>query len=87
MHLALEEAQALSWRAAETTKVVFLLTDAPPRPGFAERTLRVLASLRAEGLAIYPVAASGVGSEAELILRTAAILTLSPYLSQPGDPD
>ena len=80
MHLALEEAQGLSWRAAETAKVVFLLTDAPPHPEFTERTLKAFNSLRAEGVAIYPVAASGTNPEAEFILRTAAVLTLSQYL-------
>ena len=86
MHPALEEAQDLGWRAAETAKVVFLLTDAPPHPEFAERTLKAFNSLRAEGLAIYPVGAGGVGPEAEFILRTAAFLTLSQDLSLPEDP-
>ena len=37
-------------------------------------------SLRVGGVAIYPVAASGVAAEAELIMRTAALQTLSQYL-------
>ncbi|MCH8806983.1 MAG: VWA domain-containing protein [Planctomycetes bacterium] len=80
MHLALEEASGLAWRERDTARVLFLVADAPPHAEFAQRALEAVGSLRAAGVAIYPVAASGVAAEAELIMRTAALQTLSQYL-------
>jgi hypothetical protein len=80
MHLALEEAQSLQWRGPGTARMLFLIADAPPHDEFAARTLEAVNALRLEQIAIYPVAASGVAEEAELLMRTAALLTLSQYL-------
>ncbi len=80
MHLALEDAVDLSWRTTNTARVLFLIADAPPHVEFATRTLEAVQALREAGVAIFPVAASGVASEAELIMRTAALLTLSEYI-------
>jgi hypothetical protein len=80
MHLALEEAERLAWRERDTARVLFLIADAPPHEPFARQTMNAVGALRSSGVAIYPVAASGVALEAELIMRTAAMLTLSQYL-------
>ena len=79
MHEALEEAQGLTWRGNDTARVLFLIADAPPHGEFAQRTLDATMGLRFDGVAIYPVAASGVAEEAEFIMRTAALLTVSEY--------
>jgi len=79
MHLALEEAQGLSWRTSETARVLFLIADAPPHSEFAQRTLDAVMALRSAGVAVYPVAASGVADEAEYLMRTAALFTLAEY--------
>ena len=79
MHDALEEAVGLSWREANTTRVLFLIADAPPHERYAEQTLDAVKGLRRAGVAIYPVAASGVAEEAEFVMRTAALMTLSEY--------
>jgi len=91
MHRGLEEAGELAWRGQGTARVLFLVADAPPHAEFAVRTLAAVQALRSAGVAVYPVAASGVDSEAELILRTAAVLTLGQYIfltddSGVGDP-
>ncbi len=79
MHEALEEAEALSWRSNNTARVLFLIADAPPHAEDAQRTLDAVMGLRSAGVAIYPVAASGVADAAEYIMRSAALLTLSEY--------
>ncbi len=79
MHDALEEAEALSWRSSNTARVLFLIADAPPHDEYAQRTLDAVMGLRSAGVAIYPVAASGVADAAEYIMRSAALLTLSEY--------
>ncbi len=79
MHEALEEAEALSWRSGDTARVLFLIADAPPHDEYAQRTLDAVMGLRSTGVAIYPVAASGVADAAEYIMRSAALLTLSEY--------
>ena len=79
MHDALEEALGLSWRGANTTRVLFLIADAPPHERYAQQTLDAVMGLRRAGVAIYPVAASGVAEEAEFVMRTAALITLSEY--------
>lgn len=80
MHLALADAVTLRWREADTARVMFLIADAPPHTFEAQRALQQVLALRNAGVAIYPVAASGVGLEAELIMRTAALLTLGDYV-------
>ena len=80
MHLALEDAQGLTWRAEGTARVLFLVADAPPHAEFAQRTLDAVMALRSAGVVIYPVAASGVAEEAELVMRTAALVTLAEYI-------
>lgn len=80
MHLALEAADGLTWREPGTARVLFLVADAPPHNEFAERTLNAIGGLRRAGVAIYPVAASGVAVRAEVFMRSAALSTLSQYL-------
>ena len=80
MHLALEEAVALDWRADSTARVMFLIADAPPHDADAAQALDAIMDLRRLGVSIYPVAASGVAAEAEYIMRTAALFTLAEYL-------
>jgi len=79
MHEALEEAETLSWRGSDTARVLFLVADAPPHEEYAQRALDAVMGIRSMGVAIYPVAASGVADEAEFIMRSAALLTLSEY--------
>ncbi|NOT01784.1 MAG: VWA domain-containing protein [Phycisphaerales bacterium] len=80
MHVAVEDAAALSWTETGTARMMFLIADAPPHVEFGERTMEGIADLRDAGVAIYPVAASGVADEAEFFMRTAAFVTLSRYL-------
>lgn len=81
MHLAMEAMGQLSWRGGPTTaRVAFLLADAPPHREHFERFLRSAIGARATGIRIFPVAASGVGDEAEAGMRIAAMATGARYL-------
>jgi hypothetical protein len=60
--------------------VLFLVADAPPHAEFAERTLVAANTLRKQGIAMYPVAASGTNDAAEFIFRTCALLSGSQYI-------
>ncbi len=71
MDAALEDAADLSW-SRDSAKVVFLVADAPPHAQQMRRTMDAVDDLRARGAAFYPVAASGVASEAEIVMRAAA---------------
>ena len=80
MDRALEDAAALSWRGDAAARVLFLVADAPPHPEAIDRTLGAVSELRGRGVAVYPVAASGVAEEAELVMRAAALTTGGQYL-------
>ena len=80
MHLALEEADGLDWHGVGTARILFLIADAPPHEVDVAVTLDHIEALRSRGVAMYPVAASGVGGEFELLMRSAALLTLSEYI-------
>jgi hypothetical protein len=80
MHLALESAEQLDWRDQQSARVLFLVADAPPHDRFAQRTLDAVEGLRSQGVRVFPVAASGVATKAEFVMRAAGFLTLGQYL-------
>lgn len=81
MDAALEITADLPWRTgADTARVAFLIADAPPHDQSMAPTMTAVEDLRSAGVAIYPVAASGVASEAEVVMRTSALMTGGQYL-------
>src|SRR5690606_11858339 len=80
MDAAMADAAKLSWRKGDTARVTFLVADAPPHSNKVDDTLDAVDALRAKGVAVYPVASSGVAGEAEFVMRTAAMLTGAQYL-------
>jgi hypothetical protein len=80
MDSAMEATNQLSWRGADTARVTFLVADAPPHTNDIDDTLEAIDDLRAKGIAIYPVASSGVAGEAEFVMRSAALLTGAQYM-------
>ncbi|MEL6616392.1 MAG: carboxypeptidase-like regulatory domain-containing protein, partial [Bacteroidota bacterium] len=79
MDQALEAALDLDWRPS-ATRLLFLVADAPPHDGHIATTMDHVREARASGIRIYPLAASGVGDTAELVMRTAAALTQGRHL-------
>lgn len=80
MDAALADAAKLSWRKGDTARVTFLVADAPPHTNKIDDTFKQVDKLRSKGVAVYPVASSGVAGEAEFVMRTAAMLTGAQYL-------
>ncbi|MBM82164.1 MAG: hypothetical protein CMJ78_16480 [Planctomycetaceae bacterium] len=80
MHLALEQSTELSWRKKNTARVMFLVADAPPHNHALNPTFSAIDALRKNDVAIFPIAASGVREQAEVVMRSAAFLTNSQYL-------
>src|SRR5262245_61403463 len=71
MHLALSEAASLSWSEGPAARVLFLIADAPPHAEHVSAALAATKLLRGKGVAMYPVAASGVDAQAEVLFRMA----------------
>jgi Mg-chelatase subunit ChlD len=80
MDAAMEATSKLSWRKGDTARVAFLVADAPPHANDFDDTFEAVDDLREMGVAVYPVASSGVAGEAEFALRTTAMLTGAEYL-------
>ncbi|MBT7170399.1 MAG: VWA domain-containing protein [Phycisphaerales bacterium] len=76
----LEAAGQLQWQSGNVARVCFHLADAPPHDRAIERTFKAVSALRTQGVALYPVAASGVDKLAEWTMRTEALMTGSNYL-------
>lgn len=80
MDAALVDAASLSWREGDVARMSFLVADAPPHAQDAVATLAAADELRSMGVATYPVAASGVAAEAELVMRAAALMSGGQYV-------
>jgi hypothetical protein len=81
MHVALADAAELSWRSdAGTARIAFVVADAPPHDQDVSAALAATEQLRAQGVGIYPVAASGVAAEAEAVMRAAAAASGGQYV-------
>lgn len=80
MEAALADAEGLSWRKGNVARVSFLIADAPPHIEHYGATLGSVERLREKGVVIYPIAASGAASEAEIFMRIAAMLTGAVYI-------
>lgn len=81
MDAALADASDLRWRDdPATARMAFLVADAPPHDDRVEATMLATDRLRAQGVGVYPVAASGVAAEAEAVMRAAALASGGQYL-------
>lgn len=80
MDTALHSALQLNWRNSNTARVMFLVGDAPPHTERAASAVTALNNLRQKGVRIFPVGASGVEKSAEILMRTASVLTMGQYL-------
>ncbi|MCA9720515.1 MAG: VWA domain-containing protein, partial [Myxococcales bacterium] len=90
-HRALANASELSWSPGDAARVALWVGDAPPHPGDIGPAMAASELLRARGVAVYPVAASGVDPAAEFVMRASALLSGAEYVfltddSGVGDP-
>jgi hypothetical protein len=75
------DANKLQWRSDDSTaKFIFWLADAPPHDQDMIAAVKEAGNLGDKGVAIYPIASSGVDQDAELLMRYAALSTGGQYL-------
>jgi hypothetical protein len=80
MEQALAEANQLSWRGGETSRVLVLNADAPPHDYDLQSALAESQIALQQGIRIYPLAASGVAETAEYLMRVMAVTSGGRYL-------
>lgn len=80
MEQALNNAVQAQWRSGNTTRLVFLVADAPPHDQDLGNAIKYAKVARGLGLRIYPLAASGVADTAEYLMRIMAVTTHGRYL-------
>ncbi|HEY3451876.1 MAG TPA: hypothetical protein VGK67_36295 [Myxococcales bacterium] len=78
--LGLQRASELTWRSGSVARMVFHVADAPAHAQNVGRLLQSVKALRAKGVHVYPVAASGVDEKTEYAMRSEAQLTGGRYL-------
>jgi Mg-chelatase subunit ChlD len=79
LHVALHE---MDWRDQDTLRLVFLVADAPPHLDYLQDYdyAQEMAVAAANGVKIFPIAASGSDDQAEYIFRQLAQFTMGRYL-------
>lgn len=80
MDQALEAAMQYNWGTGTEARVITLVADAPPHDEQIEATLNAGFEAREKGIQLMSLAASGVATTAEIIMRTMAVLTHSSYI-------
>jgi len=78
MDQALHQAIDANWQDG-SARILFLVADAPPHNNKMRDTWNAAVQARARNIHIVPVAASGVGENAEYIMRSMAAFTNSRY--------
>ncbi|WP_437899359.1 vWA domain-containing protein [Sorangium sp. So ce124] len=79
--MALSKTADLSWRTGDdTARLAFWVADAPHHENNAAAMAGGIRALKDLGVAVYPVASSGVDELTELSMRSAAQLTGGRYL-------
>lgn len=77
---ALSSALTLNWRRGKGERILIHIADAPPHSRDAARYLGAVREAARRDIQIYGLGASGVGDEAEMLMRQAAAMTSGRYL-------
>ncbi len=80
MDAAMKLVPTLSWSETNAVRMSFLVADAPPHKENRAAFLDAANTLRPMGVKLFPIAASGVDTEAEFLMRMGAQATLGRYL-------
>lgn len=82
MNAGLEAMMRQRWSRDAVPQMLFLLADAPPHqyPGEDYTYHEAIQDAAANGIAIYPVAASGVDKPTEFLFRAMAVMTGGKYV-------
>ncbi len=77
---ALASAADLNWRRGMGERLLFHIADAPPHRGKVDQYLRAAKDATLKGVQIFGLGASGVATEAEYLMRQAAVVSGGRYL-------
>ncbi|WP_425100936.1 vWA domain-containing protein [Tropicibacter sp. S64] len=77
---ALAAAAQLDWRRGKGERIVFHVADAPAHDDRAKAYLNAAEHLAGKGVQIFGLGASGTGTEAEFLMRQAALVSEGRYL-------
>lgn len=80
MDKGLAQALASQWRTGNTSRLVFLIADAPPHSDNIQRTLDLVDVAVTKGVHVHSLSASGVDEGTEALLRLLAMYTQGRYL-------
>jgi len=77
---ALRASNALAWRRGKGERLLFHVADAPPHRDRTKAYIEAAHDLTRKGVQIFGLGASGVGPEAEYVMRQAAAMSNGRYL-------
>jgi len=77
---AMKAGVGLDWRRGKGERILIQIADAPPHDGDAAAYLRTAKTAAGKGVQIFTLGASGVGSEAEYLMRQASVATGGRYI-------
>ncbi|MEM7440063.1 MAG: vWA domain-containing protein [Pseudomonadota bacterium] len=77
---ALASAVALPWRRGRGVRLIFHIADAPAHKRNADRYLAAAKTAARKGIQVFGIGASGVGPEAEYLMRQVALMTGGRYV-------
>jgi len=76
----MEAGMEMDWREGNTARVMFVVADAPPKPGTYSKTIQAAKTARSKGIVVLGLAASGVDGTAEYLMRLFAAVTGGRHL-------
>lgn len=88
VHTALDKAiNNLQWSNSATSRIIFLVLDAPPHyePQVVTEIHTLIATAASKGIKVIPVVASGIDKETEFLMRYMAVATNGTYVFITGD--
>lgn len=80
MDQGLKSAVNADWSTGNEIRLIFLIADAPPHPQYMKAALNTYAQAYTKGIHIHSLVASGVGPNAEYVMRGLSALTQGRYL-------
>ncbi len=79
--LALQSAlDSLHWSATARSRILFIVTDAPPHDESKEKISQLMQKAAAKGIRIVPVICTGADRSTEYIMRSMALATNGTYV-------
>lgn len=69
-----------AWRGDDTVKLSFLIADAPPHVGRGTSYVESMQAAAANGIAVFPVASSGLDDQGEYVFRQVAQATQGRFV-------